>query len=465
MRLVQMNQAEKVSDDSELYRIHLPVEIDVKAIDEERRVIPFIATTEDVDRDGDIILAKGWDFKHFKRIGTILYGHDYRGLPIGRPVDKKVEVIDGGRTRIPVQFASPEMNPFADQVFRMAKGGFLLTGSVGFIWSKRSPRMVTEKGKGEVQVGWVFEKQELLEFSIVPVPSNPFARQTKGTDHPYEVQDLPTFQAEAKGLISPEERKELEDRIDPEDEDKMVVPHMRYPLSPEEALWDGAAARRGLLELAGGDLESAGKRQKFARGFSWVDDGASETMAGYKLPHHEVRNGGIYTVFRGVVAAMTALLGGRGGADIPQADRRRVYGHLAAHYREFEKEAPEFREVPAFEAKGCEGCGAVETFTEEEAKEKDLGSPATRDDLEWAGARLVKSLSGIVDRAIEEIERENLKVSNDILSLREEVREMADEVPKVPADDPSGSTDAAKKIVEDLEEAKGALGKVLEGPE
>jgi len=40
---------------------------------------------------------------------------------------------------------------------------------------------------------------------------------------------------------------------------------------------------------------------------------------------------------------MAALLGARGGVNIPDTDQRGVYDHLAKHYRQFEKEPPEFK--------------------------------------------------------------------------------------------------------------------------
>jgi len=45
-----------------------------------------------------------------------------------------------------------------------------------------------------------------------------------------------------------------------------------------------------------------------------------------------------------VAAAMAALLGARGGVELPAEDRRKVYNHLAQHYRQFEREPPTFRE-------------------------------------------------------------------------------------------------------------------------
>jgi hypothetical protein len=41
---------------------------------------------------------------------------------------------------------------------------------------------------------------------------------------------------------------------------------------------------------------------------------------------------------------MTVVNGARGGVDIPEKDRRKVYEHLAAHYTEFGEEPPESRD-------------------------------------------------------------------------------------------------------------------------
>ena len=66
------------------------------------------------------------------------------------------------------------------------------------------------------------------------------------------------------------------------------------------------------------------------------------------------------TVWRGVAAAMGALLGGRGGVDIPDGDREAVYNHLAKHYAQFDKEVPEFKSYSADELKQISETGMVE---------------------------------------------------------------------------------------------------------
>lgn len=87
--------------------------------------------------------------------------------------------------------------------------------------------------------------------------------------------------------------------------------------------------------------------QAAARAHAWYDSDADpdhdppHEKGAYKLPHHELVGGELKVVWRGVVAAMTVVNGARGGVDIPDADRRRVHEHLAAHYREFDEEPPE----------------------------------------------------------------------------------------------------------------------------
>ena len=90
------------------------------------------------------------------------------------------------------------------------------------------------------------------------------------------------------------------------------------------------------------ELSDAEKR-RIAGHFAWSPELPPERFTDLKLPHHRPSDGRV--VWRGVVAAMAALLGARGGVDIPENERRAVYDHLASHYRQFDEEPPEFREI------------------------------------------------------------------------------------------------------------------------
>jgi len=127
----------------------------------EPRQVRFVISTGDVDRDNDTIDANGWDLASYKNNPVVLFGHDHRGLPIGKCASIGVE---NGQLVAVAEFAS---YPFAQTVYDLVQGGFLRATSVGF--------RALEYDPNEERRGIDFKRQELLEFSVVPVPANPHA--------------------------------------------------------------------------------------------------------------------------------------------------------------------------------------------------------------------------------------------------------------------------------------------------
>ncbi|MEM4167544.1 MAG: HK97 family phage prohead protease [Candidatus Caldarchaeum sp.] len=119
---------------------------------------------------------------------------------------------------------------------------------------------------------------------------------------------------------------------------RAAVPHEKLPLYDGDT-WDADTALSRIRQWAGG--EDNIDWEKYRRAFAWYDAENSETFGAYKLPHHDVVDGELVTHRKGVIAAMQALLGARGGTDIPDADFDAVYKHLAEHYSEFDMEPPE----------------------------------------------------------------------------------------------------------------------------
>jgi HK97 family phage prohead protease len=127
----------------------------------EGRTLSFIISTNAVDRDNDVIDQNGWHLDTYKQNPVVLWAHDYTQLPLGRSTDIGVK---DGRLKATTEFAD---HAFADTVYRMLKGGFLRATSVGFV-----PKLFAEnKDRGGLDI----IEQDLLEFSIVPVPANPEA--------------------------------------------------------------------------------------------------------------------------------------------------------------------------------------------------------------------------------------------------------------------------------------------------
>lgn len=129
-------------------------------------LIPVVASTEDKDRDGDVIMAKGWDLKDYKKNHVIMWAHDYSLPPIGRAHNTRKEE---GRLISEMQFTPHDLNPMGDMVRRMYEQKFLNAVSVGFKPSKFEP---LDDGTDDLFKGIRFLKQSLLEYSAVPIPSN-----------------------------------------------------------------------------------------------------------------------------------------------------------------------------------------------------------------------------------------------------------------------------------------------------
>lgn len=270
----------------------------VQKLDSENGIIEAaIASDESTDRDGEQILATAWDFKNFNMNPVLLWAHDYRSEPIGKVLELKME---GNRLFFKPQFAV-NITERAKQIFELYKQGFLNAFSVGFIPKE--------------QEGNKFTKVELLEISAVPVPSNANAlvqvRSAEGID---------------KSII-----EEIEKSIV---ENKRAVPYKDLgKVENLESPWDGAKE----VETVGNDTA------KLKEISAWFDEENTDNKGAYKLPHHRASD--MKAVWRGVSAAMAALLGARGGVEIPESDRKAVYDHLAKHYTQFEKNPPDFKLV------------------------------------------------------------------------------------------------------------------------
>lgn len=112
-----------------------------------------VVSNSNEDRYYEKILVEGIDLKQIKRNPTVLWGHDYRGLPIGKIT--KIWVENGDlMARIKL---SVEKYDFAKQVYDLILDGAINAVSLG----------------GQVKE-WnddysVIEKLELYEVSVVPV--------------------------------------------------------------------------------------------------------------------------------------------------------------------------------------------------------------------------------------------------------------------------------------------------------
>lgn len=142
----------------------------VKDVAGDAPVMDFIASDETLDRYNELIKLDGWQLDNFRANPVIPDCHDYSSIAkiLGRA--QSIEVKDG-RLVNRVEFCLD--NPMGNLAYKMAKGGFLKSQSVGFI------PLEWENGKngtdGSNVPDRIYTKAELLEVSLVVVPANPRA--------------------------------------------------------------------------------------------------------------------------------------------------------------------------------------------------------------------------------------------------------------------------------------------------
>jgi HK97 family phage prohead protease len=348
------------------------------------RSVKFVITTGDADREKDVIDPNGWEVSNYLKNPVVLFAHDYDSLPVARTVSLKQQ----NDTLIAVaEFASAELNPMAERVFQMLKQGFLRGASVGF----RPMAFTFNEARGGVD----FAKQELLEFSIVPIPANAQALMAAGlsdddttllTDWAKDV--LRRFDPSALHHKQPDS-DQLNDFLDvvrkmmnnikvavretirnvdefqntgaygDDDDDTeeagielmSVASRIARGISPRNvsektAPMDESWRKPSLGDFADEPWEdlSTGERRKIAGHFAWATAAAPDAFGDMKLPHHRATDG--YVVWRGVVAAAGRL----DQTDFPSEDMDAVKRHLADHFKEFDREAPWERDAASWSA-------------------------------------------------------------------------------------------------------------------
>jgi len=149
---------------------------------EESRIIHFINSTPKKDRHGTVLNQDGWDLEAFRKSPCVGYQHNLSGgmctdpdpnFIIGKDVNPQVEDVAGQHVLTgSVQFETKEMNPLAETIFRKVIFGSLSRSSVGFIEIGEGRYGEGEEARGKTAETYYFSGQELLEWSVVNIPSN-----------------------------------------------------------------------------------------------------------------------------------------------------------------------------------------------------------------------------------------------------------------------------------------------------
>jgi hypothetical protein len=151
---------------------HKIFEAEVKAFDDENLIVENFISTEHKDRGGDIMRAKGMKIVG-KPVVLLLHGRGPMGSePVGKPLSITIDEFKGQPGILAkTQFFNDETG---QRLYQKIKGGFLPNWSIGYSVDEAKDLMREGRYDGRDVTKW-----QLLEYSPVGVPMNPFAQTVK----------------------------------------------------------------------------------------------------------------------------------------------------------------------------------------------------------------------------------------------------------------------------------------------
>jgi HK97 family phage prohead protease len=149
---------------------------EIRKVDEEKRTVEFVASDNSVDSYGTVLPVDKWDLKRYESNGIVGYMHDVYGDSWTKSADpddvigKGVAFVEDEKLIVRITFEPKELNEKADKIFRKLQFGSLHAVSVGFRATAKGHK--GDEERGEDPNVYYYGGQELLEVSVVNIPSN-----------------------------------------------------------------------------------------------------------------------------------------------------------------------------------------------------------------------------------------------------------------------------------------------------
>lgn len=176
--------------------------LELRATDEAQRMVEFVASTNAVDTYGTVLPVDRWDLNRYARNGVVGYQHDiYYSDDPDNVIGRGEAYVEDGELRIRIYFEPEELNQKADKVYRKVLFGSINAVSVGF--RATAPGHWGRKDDGEDPDVYYYNGQELMEVSVVNVPSNPDATKRSAAE------ELARYEREPE----PEDTKQSEEEV------------------------------------------------------------------------------------------------------------------------------------------------------------------------------------------------------------------------------------------------------------
>lgn len=143
----------------------------VRKVNEESRMVTFVASDNSMDGHGTILPVDKWELARFEGNPVIGYQHtiSYSNDP-DDVIGTGRAYIEGDQLLIDITFEPEDINPLAEKIYKKVLHGTLKAVSVGFLPTKDGH--MGDKTRGEDPAAYYFDGQELIEVSVVNIPSN-----------------------------------------------------------------------------------------------------------------------------------------------------------------------------------------------------------------------------------------------------------------------------------------------------
>lgn len=161
---------------------------------EETRTIQFIISTDAKDRHRSVLNMDNWKLDNFNNNPIVGYQHNVYGDNMCTPPNPDdvlgksrawLDTYRGKRALLSdVTFEPKDINETAEKVFRKVLFGSLRAASVGFLEVGKGKTEYIRDEEGNVKdQTYFYGGQELIEWSVVNIPSNPEALQRSMRNH------------------------------------------------------------------------------------------------------------------------------------------------------------------------------------------------------------------------------------------------------------------------------------------
>ena len=141
-----------------------------RAINAEARTAEFVLSSETKDRHGTIINVDGWKLDNYRKNPIVLHQHRSAANDPDAIIGVSEVWVENKQLMGRVTFEPKGINPLAEKIFQKVQLGTMRATSVGF-----NPIRGNWGKSEEDNDTYYFTECDLMEWSIVNIPSNPDA--------------------------------------------------------------------------------------------------------------------------------------------------------------------------------------------------------------------------------------------------------------------------------------------------